>query len=415
MRVVSSLSLAWWVAMIVGGCGDETLPATDTHGVLDPPDVIADTWVPDTFVPLDVQPVDTVAPDTLTADTAGADTVVADTVVADTVVADTVVADTVVADTVVADTVVADTAVADTVVADTFVGPQACPPATALTVLDGSTLLTGQTFAGASDAVHFGAPACSDPPNSAERGYTFTLDAPREVYLATSCSWDCELVLTRDGCEQEDVVACATTLGAEVLKKQVLEAGTYYLFVEGDEPADQGTFDLQLSVNTLTGQTVCQDTTPLDVVDASHCEDPFFGAPRYALTLAGEVLAPADGDDFFVNGVGSCTHDQDHAGGAPDRVYTLTLPAGGTRDVEIALSPDGWDALLYVTTAPCGAVGSVLDCSDTSLVSGESVALSLAPGTYYVVVDGFGEEVLGGDAWGTYDLEVLVFDDACNQ
>jgi hypothetical protein len=31
------------------------------------------------------------------------------------------------------------------------------------------------------------------------------------------------------------------------------------------------------------------------------------------------------------------------------------------------------------------------------------------------VIDGFGPDVFDGNARGSYDLEILVFDDSCNQ
>jgi len=257
----------------------------------------------------------------------------------------------------------------------------------------------------------FATDMCGDPPDSVERTYRFTLSQSTEIYAKTDCGWDCELVLTRDGCADANVMDCAAGLGDETLAQRY-NAGTYRLFVEGDNPEDVAPYDLMLNINQTGGQAVCQ-AQALDVMQPANCRDPFFGAPRYELNVTGQELQPTDGDDFYVQDVGGCTHDGSHIGGAPDRVYSFTLP--GTRDVEISLSPDSWDALLYVTGAPCGASAQVKACSDGLIGQGEKVSLSLGAGTWYIVVDGFGEKVFADKAWGPFDLSVLVFDDACNQ
>ncbi len=251
---------------------------------------------------------------------------------------------------------------------------------------------------------------CSDTPDSAERTYRFELPQAMEIYAAIDCGWDCELVLTRGGCTDADVMTCETSLGDESFG-QSYNAGTYRLFVEGDNPEDVAPYDLMVNLHNTGGQANCQ-AQPLDIIKPTNCNDPTFGDPRYELALTGETKA-TDIDDFFVQDVDNCTHDANHVGGAPDRVYSFTLP--GTREVDITLSPDGWDALLYVTGSPCGAKAQVKACSDDLIGATENVALTLGAGTWYIVVDGFGEETFTDGASGPFDLTVLVYDDACNE
>lgn len=401
---------------VLAACGDEevgsqkdaidileTTSSTDTA-------VTTTTTAPDTQTPQDTTVTETVADTTVTetvADTTVVETV-EDTTVADTTVAETV-ADTAVAETV-ADTTVADTtSPVDTTPGDTVVGPQTCP--TAETVVTTSTVFTGRDFSGALDEVKFTTDLCSDPPDSVERTYRFDLTSPTEIYAETNCEFDCELVLTKDGCEQNNVVDCASSIGDEIYAG-VLGAGTYRFFIEGDNPEDPEAYELMLNFNHTGGQATC-DATNIDAMNSANCEDPFIGDPRYELHLDSEATTFADVDDFFIQDVGGCSKDDSHVGGAPDKVYAFTL--SGEREVSITLAPDGWDAMLAISRAPCGAASAIQYCSDDLIGGDETIEETLGAGTWYIVVDGFGEETFSGGAHGPFELEVLVYDDACDE
>lgn len=295
-------------------------------------------------------------------------------------------------------------------------GPLGCFTAPGVQTVTTSTVFTFENYNGARNDYVFNSNQCSDPPDSVERIFTFDLDHPTEWYTETRCgvssSWDCELVLTRNGCTDADVVNCSTTIGDEAMGG-TLPAGKYALFVEGDNPEDPSIFDLMVNFNHTEGQAQCA-AKAISVIDPANCEDPFFDSPNYHVILSNEQTTPSDIDDFYVQDVDGCTHDQDHIGGAPDKVYTLTLPA--KREVAITLDPiGGWDAMLYVTGSPCGARSQVLACSDDAIGNTEEVGLTLDAGTWYIVVDGFGEETFGANSWGDFDLDVKVYDDACNE
>jgi hypothetical protein len=305
---------------------------------------------------------------------------------------------------------------------DAAPGPDAAPAPDAgpLSCLDEgtevvtSTIFFTQTFTGATDTYSFQSNQCSDPPDSAERIYGFEVTSPIEWYAETRCGtssgWDCELVLTKDGCADPDVVACETTIGDEVMSS-VLQPGRYALFLEGDNPEDPAVYDFMVNFHHTGGQAQCEATT-LDVIEAANCRDPALESPHYRLLLE-DITTPEDVDDFFVEGVDGCDHDQDHVGGAPDRVYRLELPE--EREVSVVLAPDDWDGMLYVTRAPCGARDAVVACSDDLTGSEEEIDETLAAGTWYIVVDGFGEKTFDSNAWGTFSLEVKVYDDFCDE
>lgn len=94
---------------------------------------------------------------------------------------------------------------------------------------------------------------------------------------------------------------------------------------------------------------------------------------------------------------GSCIR----GGEAPEQVYALTLERRA--QVEAVLSSD-YDGALYIL-GTCGEMRSEIGCNDDAGSTTRSlVQITLDPGTYYVVVDGFGNES------GEYELQVSATD-----
>lgn len=275
-----------------------------------------------------------------------------------------------------------------------------------------SMVFYDQDFTGASDLVQFASPLCPDAPDSAEVGYGLDIAATTEIYVQTDCDWDCEIVITSGGCENVDIVQCAATPGNEIILT-TLTPGFYFLFVEGDNPEDPGSFDIMINRHNMNGQSVCAVDAVVDAENFANCVDPAFEDPHFLTELPSESLGPADVDDFFVQGIFSCTADAGHVGGAPDRVYQFDISGAAPKDVEIVLTPDGWDSVMYLTTEPCGAQSVTLDCQNSPPPPGETIMQTLDPGTYYIVVDGFGEDVFAGLAWGDFSLNIKVFDPVC--
>jgi hypothetical protein len=277
-----------------------------------------------------------------------------------------------------------------------------------------STVFAGQVFTAASDLVQFTSPLCPDDPDSAEVVYGLDIDTSTEIYVQTDCDWDCEVVITSGGCENADIVQCAASFGNETILT-TLTPGFHYLFVEGDNPGDPASFDIMINRHNINGQTHCVVDAEVDVENLANCVDPVIGQPYFLTELPSESLSPADIDDSFAQDIFSCTADIEHVGGAPDRVYQFDISGVVAKDVEIELVPDGWDSILYLTAEPCGAQSATLDCQDSLLPPGETISQSLDPGTYYIVVDGFGEAVFSGLAWGDFSLTIKVYDPICNE
>jgi Trypsin-like peptidase domain len=157
-----------------------------------------------------------------------------------------------------------------------------------------------------------------------------------------------------------------------------------------DCPADCGT----------CGNTVCDDGED----ESTCCMDCGCAAP---MVCAANVCVPdpADGDTcadvaelrvtgaYMVTGTTADATD-DYAGGcvaastAPDRVYSITLAEETWVDAQVS----GFDTVLYVRT-DCADPASETMCVDDSDPPGQlgsGIAGWFAPGTYYLIVDGYG-------------------------
>jgi hypothetical protein len=123
------------------------------------------------------------------------------------------------------------------------------------------------------------------------------------------------------------------------------------------------------------------------------------------LTVSCPCIPPAGGidgsfaydGDFVVSGTtdGAC-NDCDLRT-SQDRVYEISVPCAGTYNFSTCGA--SWDTYLYLTTAPCGGETIALNDDDCGLQS--SITAALAPGTYYVSVEGF-----SSFSFGDFDLAV---------
>ncbi|HEV8324663.1 MAG TPA: hypothetical protein VG389_23800 [Myxococcota bacterium] len=127
--------------------------------------------------------------------------------------------------------------------------------------------------------------------------------------------------------------------------------------------------------------------------DETNTVPPETCAPEAALiaapgTVVSGMVNGSFGDDF----TGTCG-----GAGAPDVVYSIALPAGAAA-LQIATDLPGtnYDTLLYLRD-DCAVPGSEILCDDDSGIATQSMLLTgpLAPGTYFLVVDGFS----GGGAY----------------
>jgi cysteine-rich repeat protein len=123
----------------------------------------------------------------------------------------------------------------------------------------------------------------------------------------------------------------------------------------------------------------------------------------------GEGYALANGDVLLLDGDTSTAADDfdplcDDGTGA-DRVYDVTISEAGTLDLAVFSADGAIDPVLTVRTA-CSEGDATIFCRNTSAVS-RSYRLSVAPGTYSIIVDS-----AAGSA-GKYQLSLSVDAPAC--
>ena len=80
-----------------------------------------------------------------------------------------------------------------------------------------------------------------------------------------------------------------------------------------------------------------------------------------------------------------------------DRTYAVNISCAGTYTFTTC-NGASWDTYLYLTDAPCG--GNTIALNDDACGLQSSVTASLAPGTYYINVEGF------SFSFGDFDLSV---------
>jgi subtilisin-like proprotein convertase family protein len=132
--------------------------------------------------------------------------------------------------------------------------------------------------------------------------------------------------------------------------------------------------------------------------------------PRIGDHCSNAVPVPIDLGPQSLTGHTKCRSDSAHGicggAGGRDAVYSFVIPGPASKRLAASLTPvdpgglvPSWDAVLYVTaTCPSGAG----ECSDLAGVGGvESLDVGLAPGTWYLVVDG-----VDAGAWGAYSLDL---------
>ena len=218
--------------------------------------------------------------------------------------------------------------------------------------------------------------------------------------------------------------------GAEARVEVELRAGDCYTFVAlGSDSVD----DLDIQVLDETGEEIGRDVTHDRQAAARACAarsgvhtavvtmtegrggylvSSWSGAPSgggisgrivpggtgggsCAETLALEFGQPQSGD---TTGAINQVEAPCASGNAPERIYRLEVEERAQVSVTVQSTFDG---ALFITRE-CGQVASTLACNDDALPNDTSqsrIDTTLEPGTYYVVVDGY------GDAAGAYQIE----------
>ena len=116
------------------------------------------------------------------------------------------------------------------------------------------------------------------------------------------------------------------------------------------------------------------------------------GQGSCAAPIALDFGSPASGD---TSGAPSSLRASCVGGDAPERVYQVDVPE---RSMLSAIIQTQYDGALYLLGS-CGDASSELSCNDDSPNTSRSeIQATVEPGTYFIVVDGYGEES------GSYEL-----------
>jgi hypothetical protein len=142
------------------------------------------------------------------------------------------------------------------------------------------------------------------------------------------------------------------------------------------------------------GTTCATTTCSITVAGADTCADAEAAPGTYGFGSDTNYSSSSASltDDYNSGGspgVGTCTYADDTAG--PDAVFYFDV-TNGSGAVDLALTPSGWDAVLWITTDCSDPFNNMPYCADSAATGGsETLSLSgLSNGRYYVIVDGYG-------------------------
>ena len=238
---------------------------------------------------------------------------------------------------------------------------------------------------------------CADPiPLTLGTPYTGTL-ANREDDIAFSCGVPYREAVHRFVLTELSDVEIRIDAGGAAnasLRRDCADAATQVACIEGNPvrrrllAVPAGTYDLLVGTATGGGYTVNVIASASSVTDVSGNE-----------TCTSAYSIPAAGGVFHGTTVGLANDSSGSCGGgsAPDAAFGLVLTARS--HVVASTEGSGFDTVVYVRQDSC--TGTERLCNDDAIGLQSRVEGDLDPGTYYIVVDGFGGS-------GEYFLDVLV-------
>ncbi len=210
--------------------------------------------------------------------------------------------------------------------------------------------------------------------------YSFTLATASDVTI-TMDSGGFSNISTRPTCDlSSSQIRC--TSGAPARQRiRNLAAGTYYVIAEAGTPSG-----FNISVNATTPPTI-----PVDVFGNEACATAF-PIPATGGLFHGNTTTMLPDLGGTICGGGAASNDA---------VFQLTLAARS----RVVASTEGssFDTVLHVHRTACTAGGELFCDDDGGEGATSLIDQMLDPGTYFIVVDGFGS----GSA-GEYFLEVTV-------
>ncbi|NMC72338.1 MAG: DUF4215 domain-containing protein [Myxococcales bacterium] len=236
--------------------------------------------------------------------------------------------------------------------------------------LAGGTL-SASTCAAADHTAWSAAAGCPASTGGRDVFYRLRLAERSEVVLRAA-GFDTVLYLRQDSCTGTQV-ACNDddpAGGTGSLLRATLDAGTYYVVVDGWNADAFGSFTLTTSIAPVPANDTCAGAQVIPFVTTTAGG----GGTVITGTLAGAA-------DDYTGGCGDT--------GGRDLVYRLTI-TGGAQDLFVTTIGSAADTVVYLRAAGC--TGSNIDCQSAyrGTVDPNVVLIrnALAAGEYYIIVDG---------------------------
>lgn len=257
---------------------------------------------------------------------------------------------------------------------------------------------------------------------SPERGYPFVLDKPTTISAQFRCDDICLGYLLKNGCQYDNIENCWYKKSDQVTFTQDLMPAVYMIgpeFLQQDmleSVSPDHVFDLHLAINNSYGQTPCQVENAVRHSDMSGTCDALDDLVLMTGTDSG-TLEWSDQDDLYLQ----CNHfgiQADDLGGMPDVAHSFIadFQGPGPRRVDVTVAFTAQEDstighIVAVTTAPCGAVDAVIDCTwgSDSLLGLEGIYV-FPDETLYLVIDGTGTDAFDGPSDTPYEITWTVHD-----
>lgn len=230
-----------------------------------------------------------------------------------------------------------------------------------------------------------------------EKDFIIKVDKFAVLNADVQCNSTCFVYLMKNGCMYDHLEQCIYNNGTKVHLETDLLPGMYMLGVEflkqKDMVLEDFAFDIHVALNKTAGQAVCNVESASLISETRTDCDVGMGPSEVPIVVTGE-LSWMNKDDFYL----TCDHfgaPADPMGGMPDVTHSLEADFSGSGLLEVDVSvvfpahAQGDGYMLAVTTAPCGASESLIDCTWGVEPALNIHSISLFPGeTVYAVIDG---------------------------
>jgi cysteine-rich repeat protein len=251
-------------------------------------------------------------------------------------------------------------------------------------LLETARAVTGSTCTATDDTTWTAGAGCTASAGGRDVFYRLVLAARSEVTLTVAAAFNTMLYVRQTDCTGTQV-ACNDDgpSGGGSSLTTTLNAGTYFVVVDGRDAAASGSFTLTPTITAVPANDACAGAQVITFGTGT--------AGGGSAVITGTLAGAADDYD------GGCG-DTD----GRDVVYRLTT-TGGAQDLFITTIGSATDTVVYLRSGGCG--GGNIDCQSAyrSTVDPNVVMVrdNLAAGDYYIIVDG-----QTAAANGTFRLEV---------